>query len=297
MTNKREREIYRVTIIGSIVNFLLLVFKFIAGIIGHSSAMLADAVHSLSDFFSDIIVIVMVRLSAKPEDRDHDYGHGKYETLASLIVGLMLAGAGLGILYGGISNIIGFYRGDDIGEPTWVALAAAVVSIVAKEGLYRYTIYKERGIGSSALVANAWHHRSDALTSVAALIGIGGAMLLGPRWAVLDPAAAAVVSLFIIKAAYDLMKPNLDELLEKSLSDEQKKLITDIVMSIPGIKSMHRLRTRRVGNHIAIELHIKMDGDITLRQAHDIATEAERRLKDSFGPDIHTGIHMEPANR
>ncbi len=297
MTDNRERRIYRVTIIGSIVNLVLLVFKFIAGIAGHSSAMIADAVHSLSDFFSDIVVIVMVHLSAKPEDGDHDYGHGKYETLASLIVGLMLAAVGLGIFYSGISKTIAFFQGESIGDPTWIALLAAIISIIAKEGLYRYTIHEEKSIGSAALVANAWHHRSDALTSVAALFGIGGAMLLGPNWAVLDPIAAAVVSLFIIKAAYDLVKPNLDELLEKSLSTEQKRRITEIVLSTPGVETMHRLRTRRVGHHLAIEFHIKMDGDMTLKQAHEIASAVERRLKDTLGQDIHTGIHMEPVKR
>lgn len=294
MTSSRERDIYRVTIIGSIVNLLLLIFKFIAGFAGHSSAMIADAVHSLSDFFSDIVVIVMVRLSAKPEDKDHDYGHGKYETLASLIVGLMLAIVGLGIFYNGVSTTIAFFNGESIGQPTWIALIAAIVSIFAKEGIYRYTIYKERAIHSSALIANAWHHRSDALTSVAALVGIGGAMILGSKWAVLDPIAAAVVSIFIIKAAYDLIKPNLDELLEKALSEEQKQGISKIVLDTPGVVDMHRLRTRRVGNNLAIELHIKMDGNMSLRQAHEIATEVEKRLKQAYGNDIHTGIHMEP---
>ncbi len=297
MTSSRERDIYRVTIIGSIVNLLLLIFKFIAGFAGHSSAMIADAVHSLSDFFSDIVVIVMVRLSAKPEDKDHDYGHGKYETLASLIVGLMLAIVGLGIFYNGVSTTIAFFNGESIGQPTWIALIAAIVSILAKEGIYRYTIYKERAIHSSALIANAWHHRSDALTSVAALVGIGGAMILGSKWAVLDPIAAAVVSIFIIKAAYDLIKPNLDELLEKALSEEQKQGISKIVLDTPGVVGMHRLRTRRVGNNLAIELHIKMDGNMSLRQAHEIATEVEKRLKQAYGNDIHTGIHMEPFQR
>lgn len=297
MTSSRERDIYRVTIIGSIVNLLLLIFKFIAGFAGHSSAMIADAVHSLSDFFSDIVVIVMVRLSAKPEDKDHDYGHGKYETLASLIVGLMLAIVGLGIFYNGVSTTIAFFNGESIRQPSWIALIAAIVSIFAKEGIYRYTIYKERAIHSSALIANAWHHRSDALTSVAALVGIGGAMILGSKWAVLDPIAAAVVSIFIIKAAYDLIKPNLDELLEKALSEEQKQGISKIVLDTPGVVGMHRLRTRRVGNNLAIELHIKMDGNMSLRQAHEIATEVEKRLKQAYGNDIHTGIHMEPFQR
>ena len=213
----REKGIYRVTIVGSVVNFLLLLFKFFAGIMGHSAAMLADAVHSLSDFVTDIIVIVFVRISSKPEDEGHDYGHGKYETLATAIIGIILLGVGFGIFWNGASSIYRFLHGGSLQEPGMLALIAALVSVAFKEALYRYTVFKGKRLNSQAVVANAWHHRSDALSSIGTAIGIGGAILLGNHWRVLDPIAAVVVSFFIMKVAVKLLIPCVDELLEKSL--------------------------------------------------------------------------------
>lgn len=290
----REREICRVTLVGSVVNVALLIFKFVAGIVGHSSAMIADAFHSLSDFLSDVIVIVFVRLAGKPEDADHSYGHGKYETLASVIVGILLCIVGFGLLVGGIDKIIEFFKGKPLEAPNYWALAAAVLSILLKEALYRYTVRYGKKLDSPALTANAWHHRSDALTSIAALAGIGGAMAFGSGWTVLDPLAAAVVSLFIIKASYSLMKPGLDELLEKALPEKECDEIEAIISSTPGVMAYHRLRTRRVGHHRAIEMHVKMSPDISLMKAHEIATEVEKRIKNRFGSETHVGIHMEP---
>lgn len=294
MASDREKTIYKVTLLGSAANVLLTVFKFVAGILGHSSAMIADAVHSLSDLLSDIVVLVFVKLAGKPKDADHNYGHGKYETLASVIVGLMLAAVGIGLLIEGVRSTIAFFQGEELGAPNWWALSAALISIVIKEGLYRYTVWHGRKVESGALIANAWHHRSDAFTSIATLVGIGGAMLLGAKWRVLDPLAAAVVSLFIVKAAWDLIKPAIDELLEKSLPEEEQQQIAAIIASTPGVTNFHRLRTRRIGSQRAIEVHIKMPGDITLAQAHDIASDVERRLRDSLGEGTHIGIHMEP---
>lgn len=294
MSGEREKKIYRITFIGSIVNFMLLAFKFVAGVLGHSSAMIADAVHSLSDFITDVIVIVFVKIAGKPVDDDHAYGHGKYETLASVIVGIILGIVGVGLAWNGIEKTIGFFKGEPIESPTYLALAAAVISIVAKESLYRYTVNAGKDLNSPALVANAWHHRSDALTSVATLIGIGGALLLGPHWSVLDPLAAVVVSGFIVKAAFSLMKPGIDELLEKSLPEDQIAEIASIIGSVPGVIAFHRLRTRRIGANIAIDTHVKMDGGISLRNAHEIASEIERLLKKKYGAATYIGIHMEP---
>lgn len=294
MSGEREKKIYRITFIGSIVNFMLLAFKFVAGVLGHSSAMIADAVHSLSDFITDVIVIVFVKIAGKPVDDDHAYGHGKYETLASVIVGIILGIVGVGLAWNGIEKTIGFFKGEPIESPTYLALAAAVISIVAKESLYRYTVSAGKDLNSPALVANAWHHRSDALTSVATLIGIGGALLLGPHWSVLDPLAAVVVSGFIVKAAFSLMKPGIDELLEKSLPEDQIAEIASIIGSVPGVIAFHRLRTRRIGANIAIDTHVKMDGGISLRNAHEIANEIERLLKNKYGAATYIGIHMEP---
>ena len=297
MAEKREKEIYRVTLAGSVVNLLLLAFKFVAGFVGHSSAMIADAVHSLSDFITDVIVIVFVRIAGKPVDEDHEYGHGKYETLASVIVGIMLAVVGVGLAVNGVEKTIAFFKGEPLESPGMIALVAALLSIFAKEVLYQYTVIRGRELNSPALVANAWHHRSDAMTSIATLIGIGGAMLLGQRWNVLDPLAAVVVSVFILKAAFSLMKPGVDELLEKSLPDKDKNEIAAIMTATPGVVAFHRLRTRRIGSKVAIDAHVKMDGSLSLRQAHDIASEIERSLKQRFGPDTYIGIHMEPADR
>jgi len=293
----REKKIYKVTLLGSVVNVALLVFKFVAGIIGHSSAMIADAFHSLSDFLSDIIVIIFVRIAGKPEDDDHAYGHGKYETLASVIVGILLCIVGFGLMVGGIDKTIASFNGMRLESPNNWALAAAILSIVLKEVLYRYTVRYGKKLDSSALIANAWHHRSDAMTSIAALIGIGGAMLLGDRWTVLDPLAAVVVSIVIIKASYSLMKPGLDELLEKALPENEREDIKSIISSTPGVSDYHNLRTRKVGPNRAIEVHLKMSPEISLMYAHEIATEVENRIKNRFGADTYIGIHMEPLKR
>lgn len=298
MTDKndsREKSIYRVTITGSIVNFLLLSIKFIAGILGHSSALVADAVHSLSDFVTDVIVVIFVKISGKPEDEDHRYGHGKYETLATILIGLALFAVGAGLLVDGATKISEVINGAVLPAPSIVALIAAVISICAKEILYRYTIRVGRKFDSKAVTANAWHHRSDAFSSIGTMVGVGGAIFLGGKWRILDPIAAVVVSAFIIKVAVGLIKPCLDELLERSLPAETEKRILDIIATFPEVTSPHHLRTRRIGNHIAMEVHLRMDGQTTLENAHSIATEVEKRLKEEFGPETHIGIHMEPV--
>jgi len=291
----REQEIYRTTIIGGIANFVLLVFKFVAGFISGSAAMIADAVHSFSDFITDIIVLVFVRLSHKPADEDHDYGHGKYETLASTLIGLILLIVALKIVYDGAVKIIAWLHGESLSEPGLIALWAALASIVVKEAIYRYTVIKGRKLHSPALDANAWHHRSDALSSVGTAIGIGGAIFLGERWAVLDPIASIVVGAFIVKVSVRMIKIGMDDLLERSLPAEVEKEIMDIVASRPEIIDPHDLRTRRIGDHYAIELHVLMDGDVTLRESHDIVDTVEDSLRAKFGEATHITIHVEPA--
>ena len=293
-TSEREKEIMHVTLVGSVVNFLLLVFKFVAGIVGNSAAMIADAVHSLSDFITDIIVFVFVRISGKPEDECHAYGHGKYETLATAIIGLFLFAVGVGILLNGVTDIADVINGKLLDAPAPLALIAAAVSIVIKEVLYRYTISSGKGLESQAVIANAWHHRSDALSSVGTFIGIGGAICFGDNWRVLDPLAAVVVSILIIKVAIDLVRPCIDELLERSLPPTVENRIREIILSFPNTSSPHHLRTRRIGNHIAIEVHVRMDGATPLAEAHSVATAIEHRLKEEFGAATHVGIHMEP---
>lgn len=293
-TKEREKKIYRVTLMGSVVNVILLVFKFIAGILGGSAAMIADAVHSLSDFLTDIVIIAFVRISSKPEDEDHDYGHGKYETLATSIIGLALLMVGLYIFYNGTRQIWDVMHGAEIEQPGLVALIAAIVSILLKEWTYRFTVSVGKKVESPAVIANAWHHRSDALSSIGTAIGIGGAILLGKGWAVLDPVAALVVSVLIVKTALGLLSTSSGELLEKSLPKEVEKKIVDIVESEPEVSEVHHLCTRRIGSNIAIEMHIRMPGEISLKHSHTRASDIERKLRQHFGEHTHINLHVEP---
>ena len=292
---EREKEIFRVTVWGGIINVVLLVVKFAAGIFGHSAAMIADAVHSLTDFATDVVVLIFVHLGNKPADRDHDYGHGKYETLATAIIGTSLLAVGVLIFCSGAGKTWRVIQGEMLPSPGKVALVAAVASIVLKEWAYRFTVKVGKRCQSGAVVANAWHHRSDALSSVGTMIGIGGAILLGNRWTVLDPLASIVVSLFIVRAAWQLMMESMKELTEASLSDEDEAVITHIAASEPGVSEVHNLRTRRVGNRIAIEMHARMLGSTPLVEAHLHATAIEHRLKEHFGPDTLVSIHLEPV--
>lgn len=292
---EREKAIYQVTWAGSFINFLLVIFKFIAGILGHSAAMIADAVHSLSDFATDIVVLILTRISNKPQDKNHDYGHGKYETLATAIIGIVLFAVGASICWNGLQAIQTVWQGGRLPAPGMLAFAGAIISIVSKELIYRYTIHVGRKINSSAVIANAWHHRSDAFSSIGTAIGIGGAIVLGESWSVLDPMAAVVVSFFIMKVAVQLLKPCVDELTEKSLPDEIEKEICLITENTPGVSAIHNLRTRRIGNHYAIEMHIRMDGHLTLYEAHAKASVIENKLKEKYGNETHVGIHVEPV--
>ena len=290
----REQELTKVTLVGSAGNLALLAFKFVAGIVGHSAAMVADAIHSLSDFATDLIVLVFVRISAKPQDAGHDYGHGKFETLATLFVALALVAAAIGIIVSGAVKFVHWLQGETLEMPGKLALWAALLSILVKEVLYRYTVAKGRALDSPAVVANAWHHRSDAFSSIGAAIGIGGALLLGEKWAVLDPLASIGVGVMLVKVAWDLLKVSTGELTDSSLPEETEKEIKDIIYSFPQVSEPHNLRTRRIGNRIAIEAHVRLDGDMSLTEAHDIVSALEAALRARFGASTLVTIHMEP---
>ena len=290
----REQEISRVTLVGSVVNLLLVGVKAVAGIVGHSAAMISDAVHSLSDFITDIVVLIFVRISAQPQDEGHDYGHGKFETLATLLIGLALAAAAIGIVVSGATKLARWLQGEPLQTPGRIALWAALISIAVKEILFQYTRIKGRKLQSKALEANAWHHRSDALSSIGAAIGIGGAILLGPRWAVLDPLASIVVGAMLVKVAWDLLGPSFGELTDSSLPAETEQEMLEIIKAVPGVQDPHNLRTRRIGNRIAAEVHIRLDGSQTLKDAHDKASEVEARFRARFGSQSHIIVHMEP---
>ena len=291
----RKRKIYHVTFVGLVVNLVLSLLKLAAGIVGRSGAMVADAVHSFSDLATDVVVIAFARISAKPRDSGHDYGHGKYETLATIIISLALGIVGAGILFNSIAGIRVVIEGGSLPRPGAVALIAAAVSILVKEILYRYTVREGRALQSPSVVANAWHHRSDALSSLGTLAGIGCAYVLGAKWRIADPIAALVVAVFIFKIAFDLIRTGLSELLEQSLPEDVEQEILAIVTSNPEIREPHNLRTRRIGASIAIEVHVRMDGQMTVEHSHALTVEIERRLRARFGEGTMIAIHVEPV--
>lgn len=290
----RKRCIYRVTLVGFAVNLVLSLAKLAAGVFGRSGAMVADAVHSFSDLATDVVVIVFARISAKPRDDGHDYGHGKYETLATILISMALGVVGVGILVNSIGAVRSVLDGGVLPRPGLVALVAAVLSIAAKEILYRYTVREGRAIDSPSVVANAWHHRSDALSSLGTLVGIGCAYFLGDKWRIADPIAALIVAVFIFKVAFDLIRTGLDELLECSLPADVEQEILQIVAADPGVREPHNLRTRRIGASIAIEVHVRMDGAMTVAQSHALTVDIEHRLRARFGEGTMIAIHVEP---
>lgn len=294
----RESKIVRATLLGSLANLVLLLFKFAAGIWGHSSAMIADAVHSLSDFITDVVVVLFVNISSRPKDEGHKYGHGKYETLATSVIGVILLCVGFGLFWEGGRKIWNYYVNEiPLESPGWIALVAAVGSIVIKELLYQYTCWVGRRVDSQVVIANAWHHRSDAFSSIGTALGIGGAMLLGEEWRILDPLAAVIVSIFIVRVSLMLLHPAINDLLEVSLPKDVEQEILDILTSNRHFSAPHNLYTRRIGNTVAIEAHIRVDGNTCVTQAHEWTREIEELLRKRFGADTHIMLHVEPLER
>lgn len=293
MDNRTSRA-SRITWIGLLVNIILTLFKFAAGILGRSAAMIADGFHSFSDFATDIVVLLGFRIVEKPVDKTHDYGHGKAETLASVVIGIALFIVGFIILWEGVCCIFRVYQGQLIPEPGWIAFYAGILSMVIKEMLYRYTVKVGKTINSQAVIANAWHHRSDVFSSVGTVSGIGGAIALGERWHILDPVAAVMVSFFIMKTAVNISLVGLHELMEKSLSDETENKILDIIRVIPGAERPHNLKTRMIGNYIAVDVHVRVDKNMNVAEAHDISVNVENKIKKSFGDNSIISVHIEP---
>ena len=295
MTNdERGHVISSVTVWGAAANLGLSALKMAAGILGRSSAMMADAVHSLSDLVSDVVVLVMVRVASKGKDKSHDYGHGKFETLATVIVSLLLLIVGARLMAGAIRSIRFVIDGGVLEAPGMIALWAALVSIAVKEILYQWTSRVGRKVDSSAMVANAWHHRSDALSSVGSAFGIGGALLLGGRWTVLDPIVGGIISIVIIVVAVQMAIPAVNELTEASLPDDVEDEILGIIESVEGVDNVHDLRTRRSGPDIIIDVHIVVDPDMSVRDAHDITSVAETAVRQKYGESTQLSIHVEP---
>lgn len=291
----RLKDIRSITIWGAVVNIALTVAKIVAGVVGRSAAMIADGIHSLSDLLSDIVVLVFTHISSKGKDRDHSFGHGKFETLATLIVSVILVVVGAKLMSGGIKSIISVIKGNIIPKPGYIALIAAVLSIVSKEILYQVTVKVGKEVNSPVVVANAWHHRSDALSSIGALLGIGGAIILGDKWTVLDPIASCCISIAIIVIAVKMALPSLSELLETSLPEDIEAEIIRTASEIPGVRDIHDLKTRRNGISFIIDAHITVDPSISIVEAHDIATNVEDALQLKYGNETQINIHMEPA--
>lgn len=292
----RTAKVTFVTLVGSVVNIILTVFKILAGILGRSTAMIADGIHSLSDLLSDIVVIVFVKISAKGRDKDHDYGHGKFETFATLIISLMLIVVAANLMSGGINKIRLILDGGEVSSPGMIALWAAVASIVLKEILYRYTIIQGRALNSPMMIANAWHHRSDAFSSVGSLLGIAGAIFLGDKFVILDPITGCVISIFILVMAVKMSVPAIKELLDVSLPDDVEEKIEATAKSVKGVVDLHELKTRREGPGIIMEGHLVLDSEISLKEAHDISKKVEESLRKEFGPETQISLHLEPED-
>lgn len=292
----RTSKVTFVTLVGSVVNIVLTVFKILAGVMGRSTAMIADGIHSLSDLLSDIIVIVFVKISSKGRDKNHDYGHGKFETFATLIISLMLIVVAANLMSGGIGKIKAILGGEQVSSPGMIAFLAAVASIVFKEALYHYTIIQGKALNSPMMIANAWHHRSDAMSSIGSLIGIGGAIFLGNKFVILDPVTGCVISIFIFVMAVRMSVPAIKELLDVSLPDEVEDRIEATAKTIPGVIELHELKTRREGPGIIMEGHLVLHSDISLKEAHNISKKVEESLRKEFGPETQISLHLEPED-
>ncbi|MCQ2340359.1 MAG: cation diffusion facilitator family transporter [Paludibacteraceae bacterium] len=291
----REQKISQVTIWGAIGNLVLTAFKLVAGLLGRSSAMIADAIHSLSDLVSDIVVLVMVRVSSKGVDKNHDYGHGKFETLATVVVAVILLWVGVELLIEGIGKIRLVIMGDTLPVPGQIALWAALISILVKEILYQWTSRVGKKVNSPAMITNAWHHRSDALSSIGAALGIGGAICFGGKWVILDPIVGCIISIFIVVIAVKMAIPALYELTDGSLPEEIEQQIIQLILSVDGVTNVHDLRTRRNGPIIIIGVHIVVDPNMTVAKAHHLTVLAENAIRDQFGNETQISIHIEPT--
>lgn len=292
--NERAQQAIRITYTGVTVNIALLIMKFAAGILGHSQAMIADAVHTLSDFATDIAVLIGVQFSRKPKDADHAYGHGKYETIAAAFVGIMLFFVGVKIGLNAIHTVFDVMRGTQLPRPSQIAFWAAVVSIVCKELLYQKTMLVGRRTENDSVIANAWHHRSDALSSIGTAIGIGAATFLGAEWTIMDPIAAIVVSFLLLKVSFSIVKDQIGGLTERSLSAEIHDEIQKMALSFPDISYPHNLRTRAVGKTVVIDLHVRVNPEMRVADAHAVVSEFEQKLRERFGADTIANVHIEP---
>ena len=294
--DNRTKDIQKITLWGAFCNIALTIVKFVAGILGGSTAMLADAVHSASDLVTDIIVIVFTRISGKGKDKGHDYGHGKFETLATVVVSLMLLVVGAEMIKSSYQQIRSAVEGNPLPAPEMIALWAAVISIISKEFLYQWTVKVGKRLSSPVVIANAWHHRTDALSSVGSLVGIAGAIALGGEWTILDPLVGAVISIVIIVMAVKMSIPALAELTEASLPEKTEQKMLEIIRSVEGVRGVHELKTRLCGHYCIADFHIVVDPETTIHESHETTVIIERKLREEFGEETQINIHVEPSD-
>jgi cation diffusion facilitator family transporter len=287
----REAYVRKITWIGLLINLTLACIKFAAGYFGRSQALIADAIHSLTDTTTDVAVIAGSHFWSRPPDESHPYGHRRLETLVTVFIGLMLAAAGVGIGWNAVSTL----RENDPTSPGWIALCAAMVSIITKEVLYRWTAKAGKKSKSTALAANAWHHRTDAISSIPVLIAVGGALIF-PAWSFLDLVGAVVVSIFVLHAAMKIVWPGISELIDAGAPQDIQKKITDIACSNQGVEEVHKVRTRYISTSILIDMHIVVDGSISVRVGHAIADEVENKIIDRIPNAMEVVVHVDPSD-
>lgn len=291
---EKEKIVRRVSVVGIGGNVVLSAFKLFAGIFGHSTAMISDAVHSLSDVFATFIAMIGVRLSERGADKEHPYGHERFECVASIILSIVLLATGLLIGYTGLKTILTPGASQNIEIPGVISLVAAIVSIVVKEAMFRYTMVNAKKIQSSAFAADAWHHRSDALSSIGALIGIGGALL---GWPILDPIASIVICLFILKVAIDIFRDAMEKMVDKACPEEYEQQLRECIMEQEKVLGIDLLRTRIFGEKVYVEAEILLDGKMTLNESHAVAEDVHAHIEKSFSNVKHIIIHVNPADK
>lgn len=294
--NETVKVIRKVTYVGIWINAALVALKLFFGYWGQSDALVADGYHSMSDFITDFIVIVFVAASYKKADSGHPYGHGKFETIATVLIGLILLGVGAFIGVEGISTLAKAVRGETLPTPDIWTLYIAIASIALKEFCYRYTAAYGKKLNSPSLIANAWHHRSDAISSVATLVGVSLAIFLGQKWSIADPIASIIIAVMICASAVKIAIPPLNELLETSLPEETIKSMYKTISQVPGVLKVHNLRSRKNGHSYIIDVNIHVSPDITVSEGHEIATAVEKTLEKKFGKDIIIYVHTEPQH-
>jgi cation diffusion facilitator family transporter len=293
--SEKLQTIQNITFLGLTVNLILVFLKMISGILGNSSAIIADAIHSLSDLTTDIIVIISTYFTQKPSDKTHPYGHGKFETIASLFIGIFLMLTSIGILQDSVKKLLAFILiKENIGKPTFFPFIIVIFSIIIKELLYQITIRTSKKIQSSALKANALHHRSDVFSSVAVLIGITLTFIPNNSLSIAEPIATIIVGIIILISAYKICTENLNELSEASLPENINKKIMEIIENTNGAIEPHNLKTRKISNTLVIDVHICVNPNLSIVEGHDISSAVELALKNSFGKETITSIHIEP---